>query len=96
MKKHALLFTALFSLSAITMACDKPVAPVLPDPESAVTAQMIKAKNEMKAYIDQAEVYLKCVEADKAKYNQMVDSMQEAADNFNTIVRKYKDRMGAG
>ncbi len=95
MNKHALVFTGLLAISGITVACDKPAPPSLPDPTSAVTAQMVKAKNDMKSYIDQAEAYLKCVEADAAKYNDMVDTMQKAADDFNGIVRKYKNRMGA-
>lgn len=66
----------------------------MPDPDTAVTAQMIKAKNEMKAFIYAAEGYLECVEKDAAKHNQMVDEMQAAADTFNQIVRKYKSRMG--
>jgi hypothetical protein len=81
--------------SPFASACDKPVAPELPDPNAAVTAQMVKAKNDMKDYIAAAESYLKCVEADTRSYNAMVETMQKAADEFNTIVRKYKARMGA-
>jgi hypothetical protein len=90
-----LIFTALLMTSGIASACDKPASPVLPDPDNAVTAQMVKAKNEMKAFIGAAEAYLKCVESDTGKYNAMVDVMQKAADDFNGIVRKYKKRMSA-
>lgn len=65
----------------------------MPDPDTAVTAQMIKAKNDMKAFIYAAEGYLECVSKDTAKHNVMVDEMQAAADTFNKIVRKYKSRM---
>ncbi|MGH1371602.1 MAG: hypothetical protein ACRBBW_06180 [Cellvibrionaceae bacterium] len=77
------------------LACTKPASPNLPDPGTAVTAQMIKAKNDMKSYIKAAESYLECVESDTKKYNNMVDEMQSAAEGFNGIVKKYKKRMGA-
>lgn len=90
-----ILVLAALLCSPFASACDKPVAPELPDPNAAVTAQMVKAKNDMKDYIAAAESYLKCVEADTRSYNAMVETMQKAADEFNAIVRKYKDRMGA-
>ena len=92
-KSILLIATATFSLN--TLACDKPGAPELPNPDQAVTAQMIKAKNDVKAYIKAAESYLACMK-DTAKYNSMVDEMQVTADQFNSIVRKYKARMAAG
>ncbi|BFM16137.1 hypothetical protein R50073_23200 [Maricurvus nonylphenolicus] len=95
MNTKALIFTALLMTAGAANACDKPTAPTLPDPDNAVTAQMVKAKNEMKAFITAAETYLKCVENDTGKYNAMVDVMQKAADDFNGIVRKYKKRMSA-
>lgn len=88
--------TALaLTISGQIMACSKPPSPVLPDPGTAVTAQMIKAKNDMKSYIKAAEDYLHCVESDTKRYNNMVDEMQSAAEGFNGIVKKYKKRMGA-
>ncbi len=73
-------------------ACDRPAAPDLPDPESAVTPQMIKAKNDVKSYLGSAEAYLKCNISTK-QHNGMVDEMKKVADNFNKIVRSYKARM---
>lgn len=93
--KHYLLAATLAFSSSAALACEKPASPELPDPGTAVTAQMIKAKNDMKAYIKTAEAYLKCVESDTNKYNHMVDEMQSAAEDFNAIVRKYKKRMGS-
>jgi len=92
-KANALIFATLLASSS-AFACDKPAAPVLPDPDTAVTAQMVKAKNEIKAFIATAEAYLACVESgDTTAYNSMVEEMQAAADDFNKIVRKYKSRM---
>lgn len=87
------MLIALTSCASV-FACDKPPSPTLPDPGSAVTAQMVKAKNDMKAYIKAADDYLACVELDASRYNKMVDEMQASADEFNSIVRKYRKRMG--
>ncbi len=87
---------ATAGISVTAWGCEKPTPPALPDPDTAITPQMIKAKNDMKAYIDAAEIYLKCVEDNTGKYNDMVDAMQSAADGFNSIVRKYKKRMSGG
>ena len=94
MKLQALAFASLLASSTAFAACEKPAIPVLPDPETAVTAQMIKAKNEIKSFIAMAEAYLACIEeADVESYNLMVEEMQKAAEDFNGIVRKYKTRM---
>lgn len=92
MKKVAALFLSTVMYSGLTLACTKPSAPVLPDASKAVTAQMIKAKNEVKAYMADAQAYLECVKG-SAAHNTMVDDMQKLAASFNTIVRTYKARM---
>jgi hypothetical protein len=84
------LSTVLFS--SMSLACTKPTAPSLPDANTAVTAQMVKAKNEVKAYMTQAEAYLECA-ADTQSHNLVVDEMQKTADAFNAAVRAYKTRM---
>lgn len=80
----------LFSLSA--MACDKPAKPELPDPATAVTPQMVKAKNDIKDYMTAAEAFLKCNNNTK-QHNSMVDDMNDVANQFNEIVRSFKARM---
>lgn len=85
----AITFACFANLS---IACDKPNKPELPDPNSAVTPQMIKAKNDVKAYLAAAENYLKCNISTK-QHNNMVDDMKAVADAFNVIVRAYKARM---
>ncbi len=84
--------TSLALLTNIAVACDKPEKPSLPDPESAVTPQMIKAKNDVKTYLASAEGYLKC-NISTHQHNTMVDDMKSVAADFNTIVRAYKARM---
>jgi len=92
MKKIAALILSTALYSGMSMACTKPTAPTLPDASTAVTAQMIKAKNEVKAYMGAAEEYLECVKS-TAAHNTMVDEMQALANSFNQVVRSYKARM---
>lgn len=78
--------------SAVVLACDAPSKPDLPDPETAVTPQMVKAKNDVKSYLAAAEAFLGCTKSTK-QHNNMVDDMKTVADDFNAIVRAYKARM---
>ncbi len=93
MRNKASFLTALtFALiSSVALACDRPAKPELPDPASAVTPQMIKAKNDVKTFLAAAEVYLKCNITTK-QHNAMVDEMHSIAEDFNKVVRAYKDR----
>jgi hypothetical protein len=84
------LSTVLFS--GLAQACTKPEAPALPDAATAVTAQMVKAKNDVQAYMTSANAYLECARNDKA-HNRMVKSMNKVGEEFNVAVRSYKDRM---
>lgn len=81
----------LFSFSALA-ACEKPAKPELPDPASAVTPQMVKAKNDVKDYMTAAEAFLACNKNTKA-HNSMVDEMNDVAGQFNGIVKSFKERM---
>lgn len=84
---------ALMLLSSTTYAaCVKPAAPTLPDADTAVTAQMLKAKNDVNEYIKNANAYLGCVKSG-AKHNKMVKSMKSVGNEFNESVRSYKERM---
>ncbi len=86
----SVLFASLLSLNAL--ACSKPELSGLPDPKTAVTPQMVKAKHELTRYLKEAEAYLKCADGDRA-YNVMVDEMKNHAAAFNKIVSEYKKRM---
>lgn len=83
---------AFAAFSSASLACDRPPKPELPDPSTAVTPQMIKAKNDVKSFLAAAEVYLKCNITTK-QHNSMVDEMHSIADDFNKVVRAYKERM---
>lgn len=73
-------------------ACDKPDAPVIPDPASAVTAQMVKAQNDVKSFISSAEQYIKCERRDNQR-EAMASEMEAVADKFNQSIREYKARL---
>lgn len=94
MSLKASLFAGLILASSanLALACDKPALPALPDPATAVTPEMIKAKNDVRAYVSSAEAYLKCSISTK-QHNRTVDSMQKLAKDFNVIVRAYKARL---
>lgn len=90
-KLSALVLSSVM-FSGLTHACTKPVAPELPDAATAVTAQMVKAKNQVQAYMAAAEAYLECA-ASTVEHNRTVKSMKKVGEGFNEAVRSYKDRM---
>jgi hypothetical protein len=89
----SLCFASIFSLNVI--ACEKPQAPEMPNPQTAVTPQMIKAKRDFQSYLAEAKTYLKCVGDDRS-HNAMVDEMKTKAAAFNHIMGEYKKRMQLG
>lgn len=89
-----LLAAALSLGSTLTLACEPPAEPPLPDPATAVTPQMVKAMNDVKAYLSDAEAYLACARSGRRK-DAMITRMNELADEFNAIVRSYKARMAS-
>ena len=92
--KQALVLSTLLGLcsSLAFAACNEPTKPELPDPETAVTPQMIKAKNDVNAYLSDATAFLECTNSTR-KHNDMVNEMNDVADQFNAIIRAYKARM---
>ncbi|MDN3639708.1 hypothetical protein QWY82_12960 [Simiduia curdlanivorans] len=88
----ALSLTGSLIFAQAALSCSRPTAPEIPDPATAVTPQMIKAKNDVQAYVDQAEKYLKC-NISTAQHNSTVDEMKAVAEKFNQAVRDYKARM---
>lgn len=93
-KTTALVLSAVL-FSGLTQACTKPGAPELPDAATAVTAQMVKAKNDVQLYLADANSYLACVKGDR-RHNKMVKSMEKIGNAFNGTVRQYKERMANG
>lgn len=73
-------------------ACIEPLPPILPDPQVAVIAEMVKAQKEMKRYVAEQEGFLQCVESAE-EHNQAIDRMKAMAARFNHIIREYKTRV---
>jgi hypothetical protein len=95
MKKSLFTFSvcAVLSFSAQSFACDKPAAkPAIPDAETVVTAQMVKANNEVKAYVKAVEEYLGCSKLPRSKEKEEMDDLKQFADDFNVVVRAFKAR----
>lgn len=93
MKKLVAVFLALaFYSSTSFAACERPAPPALPNADTAVTAEMVKAQNEVKDYVAKAEAYLSCVDG-KRSQNEMIAEMEKVAAEFNAVVRAYKARM---
>ncbi len=91
MKKFlfAVCASALFSVSA--MACQEPSArPAIPDPATAVTAQMVKTNNEVKAYVQAQQDYLSCSNMSSRKKQEALEELKAYADTFNQAVREFK------
>ncbi len=83
--------TALFISNGAFAACISNDAPALPDPETAVLAQMVKAQNEVKSYIKSQEAYLSCTKSG-LRYDRASKEMKRVANDFISITRAYKAR----
>ncbi|WP_299772265.1 hypothetical protein [uncultured Pseudoteredinibacter sp.] len=92
----AIAFSTLIMISQPGWsACSEPNQPQLPNPETAVTPEMVKAKKEVKQYMADVDHYLNCKRLNTRQHNAMVDKMQSLANNFNQIIRQYKERQGS-
>lgn len=96
--KKTLLTLSLCSallISAQSMACSKPSEkPEIPDVDTVVTAQMIKANNDVKAYVKAVEDYLACAKLPRSQERQEVDDLKKFAEEFNVVVRAFKAKSG--
>ena len=92
MKFYGILIALIFGslITGRVFACTPPEAPVLPDPATAVLAEMVKAKGDVQKFISAGDEYLAC-EKNTAKYNAMVDLMQQTGEDFNKRIRKFKE-----
>ncbi|HSX51326.1 MAG TPA: hypothetical protein VLF09_10230 [Cellvibrio sp.] len=87
-------FIASCVVSSMAAAgCDKPAAkPEIPDAATVVTAQMVKANNDMKAYVKSMQDYLGCAGLSRSEQKKELDDLQKFAEDFNVVVRAYKAR----
>jgi len=94
MKKYlSLLMAALVILPAVTFACTEPDKPEeFPDPATAVTAQMVKANNEVKAYVQAMEKYLGCANMSRRDKEAALEGLKDYAESFNVLIREFRAR----
>lgn len=92
----SVFITAAFCASVLasslaTAGCDKPAAkPEIPDAATVVTAQMVKANNDMKAYVKGMETYLGCAGLARSEEKKELDDLKQFAEDFNQVVRAFK------
>ncbi len=95
MKKYIAALTLMTAINQGAFACSKPASkPELPDPQTAVSAQMVKANNEVKAYVKAVQDYLGCAGLSRAAEKKELDELKAYADSFNEIIRAYKAKGG--
>jgi len=86
----AFLVTASMTHYA-SASCVRPDEPTLPNVDSAVLAEMVKASKEVKKYIADANKYLECARSD-SDHDKVVSRMRELADGFNALTTTFKAR----
>ncbi|GAB1255811.1 hypothetical protein [Aurantivibrio plasticivorans] len=92
MKLFALVFASLLFTNIAVAGCEEPQEPALPNVADAVTAQMVKAQNDVKDYIKSAEKFIGCTRNELAQ-RRMTKKIETIAEDFNSLVRAYKERM---
>lgn len=95
MKKMILSLSLTLSagLASQAFACSPPAEkPEIPDAETVVTAQMVKANNDVKAYIKNMEEYLSCAKLPRSEERKALDDLKQYAEDFNVVVRAFRAR----
>lgn len=95
MKKTLLLcsLTVVLGLPSGALACSEPGAkPAIPDPTTAETAQMVKANNEIKAYVKAMEEYLGCARMSGGAKREEISKLEDFAAEFNEAIKVFKSR----
>ena len=91
MKK--LLFVAALSgaFSASAWACEAPQnKPEIPDPSTAVTAQMVMSNNQVRDYVRAMEEYLNCARMSNSELRREESALKTYAEDFNTVIREFR------
>ncbi len=93
--KKVIIFVFLFGVADTLCAkCHRPEVPALPDGETAVLAQMVKAKKEVSKYMTSAKAYLACA-SNSRQHDKVVDKMRTIAKDYNDLAKAYKKRVKA-
>ncbi|MBU2886272.1 hypothetical protein KO507_10905 [Gilvimarinus agarilyticus] len=87
------LLTLVMTAPAVSWACSEPAKPgEFPDPATAVTAQMVKANNEVKAYVKAMQEYLGCSGMSRSQQKAAIKELEDYAESFNKLIREFKAR----
>lgn len=78
--------------SSVYSACSEAAVPELPNPDTAVMSDILRAQDAVKQYLARQERYLTCV-GDNFRHDAVVDKMHEVANSYNNMARRYKSRM---
>ncbi|MCV6615840.1 MAG: hypothetical protein OIF35_12775 [Cellvibrionaceae bacterium] len=92
LSKTIVITAAVFASQSSFASCAEPAAPSLPNPDTAVTPEMVKAKKQVKQYMAEVDKYLSCKRLSTRQHNAMVDKMHSLANNFNDVIRAFKER----
>lgn len=93
--KNILLAVSVSALAfaSFASACEKPQQkPEIPNPATAVTAQMVKSNNEVKAYVKATEDYLNCAKLSASELRREETELRAFAEEFNKTIREFKAR----
>ncbi|AQT62118.1 hypothetical protein CBP51_05930 [Cellvibrio mixtus] len=86
-------FVASCMASSLASACAKPAAkPEIPDAATVVAAQMVKANNDVKAYVQGVQDYIGCAGLARSEEKKELDELKKFADDFNKVIREFKAR----
>jgi len=77
---------------ATAATCELPPNPEFPDPDTAVLPQMVKAKNDINAYIASIETYLVCAKRSTRKSTIAAERRIKISKQYNSIVRAFRKR----
>lgn len=107
-------------LSAIAAECEAPQPPAwIPDGDKATKEEMLEGQELIKDYVDKAQAYVECIDANEQKAlqgmanmdekereagmarlnqkrkerNEVVEQMQNIAEQFNKELKKYRERL---
>lgn len=86
-------FVLTLGTSSLALACEPPTdKPAIPDAATAATAQMVKANNEVKAYVAAMTEYLNCARMSSTEQRREVKALEGFAEEFNQAIRDFKAR----
>jgi len=87
-----LVVSVVFSLPAISVACDYPERPTLPDGGTAAKQDMIAAQSTVKSFLAAIDEYLTCIEQEeKAAIEAMEDPNEETLKRRDDLLSKRFD-----